>query len=116
VEEPVAMFRCVYESLRPGGETLHFIPNRYALFAWLNRLLPQEFKLTLLYTLYSATRPYMGFPALYRDCSPARVEACFRALGFRDIQVLRHYFSNYFVALLPLHAAVTGWQLAAQHL
>jgi len=116
VRDPIAMFRCIHESLRPGGETLHFIPNRHALFACLNRLIPHALTREMLHTLYPTTRTVLGFRAYYRECFPSRIQDCFRSLGFRDITIKPHYLSNYFMALFPAHAAMVGWQLAAQKL
>jgi 2-polyprenyl-6-hydroxyphenyl methylase/3-demethylubiquinone-9 3-methyltransferase len=113
---PLAMFRCAYASLRPGGETLHFIPNRLAFFAWLNRHIPHKLKQKLLYTFYPMSRMTLGFYAYYRDCVPSRIHDCFRSLGFRHITITAHYRSSYSVAFFPAHAAMVGYQLAAQGL
>lgn len=116
VPNPVSMFRSVHASLKPGGETLHFIPNRNALFAVLNRMLPHEAKRKLLYTLYPMSRNHLGFRAYYRRCSPAAIRTLLGGIGFRDVTVTPYFSSNYFVALFPAHAAMVSWQVAMQQL
>lgn len=116
LREPERMFQRTWELLKEGGETLHFIPNRHALFAHLNRIVPEGMKRKLLHTLYPLSRDHMGFEAFYRSCTPAAVRSILEGIGFQEVTVDTYYSSNYFVALLPAHVAMVGWQLTAMNL
>lgn len=116
LEEPEKMFQRTWELLKEGGETLHFIPNRHAFFAHLNRVAPEGLKRKLLHTLYPLSRGHMGFPAFYNSCTPATIRSILEGIGFQEVAVDAYYCSNYFVALLPAHVAMVGWQLAAMNL
>ncbi len=114
VRDTEAMWRSVYATLVPGGRTLHFVPNGRALFARLNRLLPEEVKRTLLHRIYPESRAHLGFKAYYDKCSPSETRAILRAVGFRKIQIHTFYSSNYFTFLWPAHVANVALQLLAQ--
>ncbi|WP_169788831.1 class I SAM-dependent methyltransferase [Vulgatibacter incomptus] len=114
VKDTRAMWRSIYATLVPGGRTLHFIPNGRALFARLNRLLPEEAKRFLLYRIYPESVQYLGFPAFYDRCSPGETRRVLREVGFRQVRIQPYYSSNYFAFLLPAHLANVSLQLLAQ--
>lgn len=116
LRHPERMFQRTWELLKEGGETLHFIPNRHALFAHLNRMIPEGMKRKLLNTLYPLARNHLGFEAFYNSCTPAAVRSILEGIGFQEVTVDAYYSSNYFVALLPAHMAMVGWQLTAMNL
>lgn len=116
LRHPEKMFQRTWELLKDGGETLHFIPNRHAVFAHLNRIIPERTKRSLLHTIYPLSRGHLGFEAFYRSCTPAGIRSILEGIGFRDIHITPYFCSNYFVAYLPAHAAMLGWQMTAMGL
>lgn len=89
--------------LKPGGIALIFVPNRRAVFAQLNRLLPQEFKRRLLFTLFPMAREGQGFVAYYDRCTPGELKTLSSRNALRV--EAEHYFyrSDYFTFFLPAH-------------
>jgi len=116
VRDVAAAFRSLSSILRPGGRLLVFVPNRNALFARLNLLLPEQVKRGLLFTVYPEKRQTSGFPAYYDRCTPRE----FRELATRCgliVEVEEHFFiSSYFFAILPAYFLWRLWILTASRL
>jgi SAM-dependent methyltransferase len=95
--------------LKPGGKALLFVPSRRAVYAGINRLLPEPWKRWLLFRIYPQAAGAQGFPAYYDGCTPAEIVARAARHGFA-VETLRCYFhSPYFEFFLPLQAA---WRCA----
>lgn len=88
---------------RPGGTVVTFCPSRFAVFAILNRLLPERVKRAVLYTVFPWKRYLQGFPAFYDRCTPRAFRVLAADNGF-DVVEERHYFvSSYFMFFFPLY-------------
>jgi 2-polyprenyl-6-hydroxyphenyl methylase/3-demethylubiquinone-9 3-methyltransferase len=97
--------------LKTGGAALLFVPSRRAVYAWMNRLLPQSWKRWLLFRIYPERRPLQGFPAYYDRCTPGEITILARRCGLQ-VESLRSYFhSDYFTFFFPLHVVWRVWQL-----
>jgi 2-polyprenyl-6-hydroxyphenyl methylase/3-demethylubiquinone-9 3-methyltransferase len=117
VRDVEAAIRAISSILRRGGRALIFTPCRNALYARLNRMLPQDFKRRLLFAIFPEMRRSHGFPAFYDRCTAYDLQQ----LAFRyDLitESLSAYFeSGYFRFCLPIHVAwrigVLTFRLAA---
>lgn len=96
--------------LRPGGRAYVFVPCRTALFARLNRWLPETPKRRLLDLLYPETLQRHGFRAYYDQCAPAPLIAAAEAGGFAVAWLRPYFVSFYLYPCWPLHVL---WRLAA---
>ncbi|HWV38231.1 MAG TPA: methyltransferase domain-containing protein [Vulgatibacter sp.] len=116
VRDTGELWHRIHECLVPGGRALVFIPNGRAIFARLNRVLPEDTKRWLLYRLYPGAAHYQGFPAYYDRCSPTETLRLLAAVGFRDVTMQPYYSSNYFSFFYPAHLLEVALQLAAKAL
>lgn len=100
--------------LRDGGRLYISVPHRYAAFAVLNRLLPNETKRRMLHYIFP-NKAGDGFPAYYLCCTIADMErnAAAEGLSLVSGSVNKHYSSTYFMFFVPiflLWRAVTAMQ------
>lgn len=91
--------------LKPGGKALIFLPSRSALYAKLNRLLPQRVKRSLLGMVMPGSLSAMGFQAYYDRCTPEGLTRLAEQCGFAVESVKRYYYSPYLMYFFPLHIA-----------
>jgi 2-polyprenyl-6-hydroxyphenyl methylase/3-demethylubiquinone-9 3-methyltransferase len=98
--------------LKDDAVMIHIFPGRYAAFALLNRVMPEDVKRWLLYRLYPQTVGVCGFPAFYDLCYPSGMEEACRARGF-DVEVFVRYYgsADYFTVFFPLFLLFFLWEL-----
>lgn len=107
-----AAIRGAVSTLKPGGTLLIFVPNRNALFARLNLVLPERLKNRILNSLYSESQSqFIGFPAHYDQCTPVKMRAILERLGMALQEERYYHFSNYFMFFTPAHIL---WRLYQQ--
>jgi SAM-dependent methyltransferase len=97
--------------LRSGGTALIFVPSRTALFAQLNRLLPEALKKRLLFSLLPSSEAIGGFPAFYDRCTVAELREIANRCGLDVVEQRVYLQSSYFSVFAPLHIAWRCWQL-----
>lgn len=95
------------------GQAIIFVPSRYALFAMINRLLPQQIKRKLLFGIFPETEGAQGFPAYYDHCTPKAMSSLLLANGFTIAELKCYYRSTYFSFFVPLHVLWRCYQVAA---
>ena len=104
--------RGIASLVRPGGRVLVFAPSRRALFALLNRHLPEHFKRATLFAIFPESQGQQGFPSYYDRCTEREL----RESGSRaalDVEfVHRFWVSKYFSFSLPLYVAWRSWMVA----
>lgn len=90
--------------LRDGGQLYICVPYRFAIFAIVNRILPNEFKKRMLHYIFPK-KCGDGFPAYYLDCTLSRMErvAAKSGLAKTPDTVNKVYMSSYFTFLFPLY-------------
>lgn len=92
-------------ALRPGGFLVAVFPNRYALFAVINRLLPQRIaKMVLRTTLGTdGSDEGLGFKAYYDRTNYGSFRKMYARVGFNAIYHLPAFYgSYYFQFFVPL--------------
>ena len=100
--------------LRAGGQTLHLLPCRYALFALVARIMPFAFAKRVLHAIVPASRGVVEFDVFYDRGHPKELERVFSAAGFHDVKVECTWDqSAYFHAFFPLFVLVLLYQRAA---
>lgn len=95
--------------LKPGGKLLVFTPCRDAMFARLNRLLPEGFKRRLLVLFMPGQAGHLGFPAFYDHCTPRDFRRFGTRQGLQCIALLPYYTSTYFSTIFPIHLLWRSW-------
>jgi SAM-dependent methyltransferase len=91
--------------LKPGGECYIKVPCRHAMFARLNRNVPERIKRLLLFFLFPDKKTD-GFPAFYIDCSIARMTQNAKRAGLAlHGEPSRFYYSSYFTFFFPFYLA-----------
>lgn len=111
VKDADKAFAALAGIVRPGGRVLVFAPSRHALYARLNRLLPETLKKRLLYAVYPGSRRGQGFPSYYDKCSPEEFSALARKHGLRVEEAEQYYMSDYFSFFFPAYALWRIWVL-----
>ena len=116
VRDTGAALRAIATLLKPEGVALLFVPCRNAVYARINRILPEPLKCWVLKAIYGdfpeIQAELTGFPAYYDRCTPRDICTMAQATGF-SVERLRVYFaSGYFQFLPPLYVAWRLWQIA----
>lgn len=109
VEDAEAALVALVQILKPGGMCYINVPCRKALFARLNRLLPNNLKRRVLHTVYPH-KSSDGFEAHYDRATPPEYVQMLREHGIEPQYLVQHYWSSYFGALLPVYII---WRLAS---
>ncbi len=103
VENVEAALRGMAGCLRDGGNLCLFLPSKNALFARINKRLPERTKRLILFSLFPNTKEKQGFPAYYDRCTPRDIKRIVQSLGFEIIEERYYYISTYFSFFFPLH-------------
>ena len=93
--------------IKDGGVLYLKVPCRFALFAQVNRLLPEVFKTRLLHFIFPE-KIGDGFPAYYDKCSVSEFEHIITSQGFRIVDRHLITWSSYFTFFFPLYV---GWRI-----
>jgi 2-polyprenyl-6-hydroxyphenyl methylase/3-demethylubiquinone-9 3-methyltransferase len=108
--------RGIASMLKPGGEALIFVPCGNTLFARLNRLLPQKFKLRLLNYFFPRIAPALGFPAHYDRCTPRQIAHLAENNGMVAEKIRLYLYTGYFEIFTPVHVLWRLWQVGFRKL
>lgn len=104
-------------TLKPGGHFVHFLPNKFALFALVNQALPPKLARKLLYFFWEDAKGICGFPAHYDHTYPTAIEKLLAKHGFTQIDVrVSYYQSFYFGFFLPGYVLVLCYDLLVRAL
>ena len=114
VHDVGAAFECIASVLKPGGVALLFTPSRNALFAQLNRVLPQNAKKSILYGIAPQTRAMQGFRAYYDRCTPRDFRRLAKANGLVVKEERFYYISSYFACFFPAYVLWRAWILLSK--
>ncbi len=102
VKSPHDFFRHSYRVLKPGGYCIHVFPCKMALFAMINRLLPQTLSRKILFYFRPDSQEGGGFPAYYHKCYYTGIRKVLTETGF-ELKEIRHYYNQsiYFEFFFP---------------
>lgn len=110
VRDGEGAFRGIASCVKPGGVVAIFSPSRNAVFARLNRILPEGVKQRLLFAIYpDKGRGHDGFPAFYDKCLPSEVERIAAQNGLVLVQRRLFWRSSYFYSFVPAFLAWRIW-------
>lgn len=95
--------------LETGGFALIFVPSRNAIYARLNRILPDNLKRQLLYFIHPQTKEGQGFTSYYDRCTPMEFRKMAEKAGLRVSELRTYYVSTYFTFFFPIHLLWRIW-------
>lgn len=101
----------MHRLLRDGGMAAIFLPSKYAMFSYLNRLLPERIKKGLLFYIYLQSRNDQGFKAYYSRASIKDYRLMADKIGFEVVEVKPFYASGYFSFFFPMYFLWRIWML-----
>ncbi len=100
--------------LKPGAQTIHLLPCRYALFAIVARLVPFAVAKRILHLAIPESKGVVEFDVVYDRGHPRALEQAFSAAGFRDVRVECTWDqTHYFHSLFPVFLVVLAYQRLA---
>lgn len=89
--------------LKHGGYCALFVPSKNALFAKINKILPNQVKKYILFSLYPNSKKCQGFPAYYDRCTPVELGNIAQSLGFEILDEKYYFKSSYFSFFFPFY-------------
>lgn len=102
VKDTSAAVRALASTIKPGGRIYIFAPSRNALFARLNRILPERLKRKLLFFFFpEKAKGHDGFKAYYDRCSPSEIEQLAVANDLVVEERFLFWTSSYFFVFTP---------------
>lgn len=97
----------MFNALREGGTTHHYIPSRFHPYSIALRLIGPNLQKRLIAVLRPAAADVTGYPTFFDRCSPEAMTRLFRTAGFVDVDVKAFYrASDYFAFFLPTYLVV----------
>lgn len=105
-----AFLRNAKRLLKPGGTMVLLFTNRYAPFAFINRLLPERLSAILLNKLAPDWRGQVGFKTHYDRTNYSAFDRMLKDVGFSNAEFQVGYFSSaYFRFLVPMYLLSLGF-------
>jgi SAM-dependent methyltransferase len=103
VKDNANSFRSLNSILAKDGILLLFLPSRKALFARLNLLLPENFKMKLLNKINKESEGHQGFKAYYDKATIKEFKQLAQDNGLQVLDCKAFYISSYFNILFPVY-------------
>jgi ubiquinone/menaquinone biosynthesis C-methylase UbiE len=101
--------------LRPGAQTFHLVPGRYALFAIVARSVRFDLAKRILHLLHPSARGVVEFDVVYDHTDPRGLARVFRAAGFREVETDCTWDqSDYAAPIFPAFLIVMLYQRLAE--
>lgn len=117
VTDTSAAMRGISSTLKPGGLASIFAPNRNALFARINLLLPENFKRKILFTFFpNKALGHDGFKAYYANCTPNKLRKIADTCGLDFLQEHAFWKSTYFSVFFPAYLLWRLWTIVGRSL
>jgi SAM-dependent methyltransferase len=117
VDDVQAAILNIARVLRPGAQTIHLLPCRYALFAIFGRVVPFPIARRILHLMLPGTRGVVEFDVVYDHAYPRALERMFARAGFHDVQTDCTWDqAGYAHAVFPVFLLVLAYQRLAEAL
>lgn len=94
--------REVFRILKPGGKFISAMPNKFALYALINQMMPTWLARKILFFFIPESKGACGFKAYYDRTYYPAMKKLLKQYGFKDIEFAFCYHeSGYFAFFLP---------------
>jgi len=101
----------IFDALRPGHETHHYIPGKGHPYALALRAVGSVWQRRLIRVLRPDSVEETGYPTFFDHCTARDMVRVFEDVGFEDVRVRIFYRANdYFAFFLPAFVAVTAFE------
>jgi hypothetical protein len=101
----------IYNSLRSGGKTVHYVPSKFHPYSIILRAVGHRAQKFLISALRPDALQLTGYPAFFDHCSPKQMHQNFSRVGFVDVDVKPYYrATDYFAFFLPAYVIVAIWE------
>ncbi len=115
--DPQAFFLNASESLKAGGMFIHTCPSRYAIFAVINRILPQKLSRKVLFFFLPEAKRTSGFPAYYINLYYKKIKKMLKKAGLELLYFIPQYRQcSYFSFFYPLFLLTYFWDFLMKKL
>ena len=96
--------------LKPGGKFISLLPNKFALFAIINQMLPNWLARKILFSIQPSAKGVAGFRAYYNNCWYGALKKLLVKHGFEVLDFAFNFHqSNYFGFFVPLALISLLW-------
>lgn len=101
VQDNAASSRSMFGALKPGGETIHYVPNKGHPYALILRAVGNKIQRKLM-TLTEGAETKGGYPTHFDGCTPRQMSKLFKNAGFSDVRTILYYSpTKYFLVFVP---------------
>lgn len=108
VQNNSAAVNTIFEALKPGGTTHHYVPSKWHPYSIALRMVGPSFQKRLIAILRPNAVGVTGYPAYFDHCSPGEFEGLLRQHGFIEIDLKPFYrAADYFAFFLPAYVLVS---------
>jgi hypothetical protein len=108
VPDNKASVRSMFEALRSGGVTHHYVPAKRHPYSICLRLVGPKWQKRLIQRLRPGAEEVSGYRAFFDHCSVGAMTRLFEQTGFVDVDVKPYYRANdYFAWFLPAYLVVS---------
>ena len=106
-----ASIKNIFDALRPGGATHHYVPGKRHPYALALRMVGPTWQKKLIRILRPDSVEETGYAAYFDRCSTYQMRRVFEEVGFLGIEVRAFYRANdYFAFFFPAFLLVTGFE------
>jgi SAM-dependent methyltransferase len=111
VRDNRAALKNIFDVLKPGGATHHYIPGKGHPYALILRLIGPNWQKRLIATTRAKAKEATGYPTFFDHCTANGMVKLFRETGFEDIDIDIHYGANdYFSFFIPAFVLITAFE------
>jgi len=111
VRDNVASLQNIFDALRPGCSTHHYVPGKGHPYPLALRTVGARWQKRLIPILRPATVEETGYRTYFHCCSAKEMVNLFREVGFEEIRIRSFYRANdYFAFFFPAFIAVTAFE------
>ncbi|MEI8347227.1 MAG: hypothetical protein WCG27_07155 [Pseudomonadota bacterium] len=102
----------IFNGLKNGGATYHYVPNRFHPYALGIQLLGNKLQKLLVAILFPGDQHRLGYPAYFNFCHVRGMKESFSRYPYQEIKITPFYNgSGYFDFFFPLYALVLIFEL-----
>jgi SAM-dependent methyltransferase len=111
VQDNLVSIRNIFDAVRPGGSTHHYVPGKGHPYALALRAVGPKWQKRLIPILRPGVVEETGYTTFFDYCNATEMAQLFREVGFEEVRVRIFYRANdYFAFFFPAFIAVTAFE------